>query len=82
MLTICSILVFHVEFAEPEIAKGDVACVVEEDVLRLQIAVDDVEAVQALEGAKEFRRVKARPVDVEALVLLQVVEEFAAIDEC
>ena len=81
-LTICPVLVSHVEFAEAKVAEGDVARVVEEDILGLEIAVDDVEAVQTFESAKELGGVEARTVNVEALILLQMVKEFAAVDKC
>ena len=68
------VLVFHVEFAEAEVAEGDVADVVDEDVLGFQVAVDDAEAVEAFQRAQQFGGVEAGAVDVEALFLLEMVE--------
>ena len=34
------VVILHVELAQPKIAKGDVPCVIEKDVFRLEIAAD------------------------------------------
>jgi hypothetical protein len=82
LLTVCAVLIFHVELAETEIAKGNMARVVEKNVLGLQITVNNVEAVQTLQCAKQFSSIESRTVDVEALLFLQVVEQLASVDEC
>jgi hypothetical protein len=82
LLTVCAVLILHVELAETEITKGNVARVVEKNVLGLQIAVNDVEAVQTLQCAKQLSSIESRTVDVEALLFLQVVEQLASVDEC
>jgi len=79
--SVCLVLVLHVQLAQAEIAERDVADVVDEDVLRLEIAVDDAEAVQALECAEQFGGVEAGAVDVEALLFLQMVEKLATVYE-
>ena len=79
--TVCSVLVFHIKFAETEIAEGDVTGVVEKDVLRLQVPIDDFEAVQTLQGAQEFGSIEPGAVDVEPLFTLEVVEQLASIDK-
>lgn len=58
------------------------ACVIKQNVLRLQVSVNDVEAVQTLECAQKFSCVESRSVDIESLLLLQVVEQFSSIDKC
>lgn len=76
-----AVFVLHVQLAETEIAQGDVALVVEQNVLGLQITVDDVEAVETLESAQKLGRVEPRAVDVEPLLLLQVVEQLTSVDK-
>lgn len=75
------VFVLHVQLAETEVTKCDVTDVIDENVLRLQVAVDDTESVQALESTQELCSVETRSVDVEALLLLEMVEELAAVDE-
>jgi len=47
-----------------------VTCVIEQNVLRLQVTVDDVETMQALECAEELCGVESRTVNVESLLFL------------
>ena len=75
------IFVLHVQLAQAEVTKCDVADVIDKDVLWLQVTVDDTESMQALESTQKFRSVETRSVDVEALLLLEVVEKLAAVDE-
>lgn len=49
----------HVKLAEAEVAQCNVARVVEENVLGLEVAVHDVEAVQVLEREQELGGVEA-----------------------
>ena len=56
--------------------------VIQEDIFRLQIAVNDVEAMKTFQGAEKLGCIEARPVDVESLLPLQVVEELSAVHEC
>jgi len=58
-----------------------VASVIEKDVLGLQITVDDVETVQALQSAQQFSGVEPSSVDIEPLFLLQMVEELSTVDK-
>lgn len=44
--------------------------VIEQDVLGLQVSVNDIEAVQALESTQKFSCVETRSVDVETLLFL------------
>ena len=80
-LTVGLILVLHVQLAQTEVAECNVTSVIEKNVLWLQITIDDVEAVQTLESTQKFCRVESRPVDVEALFFLQMVEQFSPIDK-
>ena len=57
------------------------ASVVEKNILRLQVAVDDVKPVQTFKSTQELSSVKPGTVDVESLLFLQMVKEFATIDE-
>jgi hypothetical protein len=57
------------------------SCVIEKDVFRFQVTVDDLEAVQALECAEQFSCIETRSVDVESLLSLKVMEELPAVHE-
>lgn len=81
-LTVRAVLIFHVELAETEVAEGNVSCIIKQNVFRLEITVDDLETVQTFQGTEELCCVESRPVDVESLFLLQVVEKFTTVDEC
>ncbi len=45
--------------AEPEVSELDVAVGVDEDVVRLDVAVDEPHRVDALNGASQFGNVKS-----------------------
>lgn len=81
-LTVGSVLILHVQLAKTEIAQCNMASVIKQNVLGFEIAVDDLEPVKALQGTQQFGSVEARPVDIESLLSLKVVEELSAIDEC
>lgn len=81
-LTVCSVLVLHVQLAKSEIAQSDVASIIEENVLRFEITVNDLETVKTFKCAQQLRRVESGTVDVESLLSLQVVEQLSAVDEC
>lgn len=55
--------------------------VIKQDILRLQIAINDVESVQAFQGTEQLGRVESRPIDIEALLSLQMMEELSSVDE-
>ena len=63
-----------------EIAESNVACVVQKDVLRLEVTVNDVEAVQVLKCTKELRGVKPASVLIEFALTLEVIEQLPSID--
>ena len=62
--------ILHIEFAEPEITQRNMARVVQQNVLRLQIPVDDIKLMQVLQRQKQLRAVKAAPLLVESLFAL------------
>ena len=70
LLTIRPVLILHIELAQPEIAQSNVACVIEQDILGFKVAVDDIESVQAFQGAEKFSSVKPCSVDIKALFFL------------
>lgn len=80
-LTVCTILILHVQFAKTKVAKGNVSAVIKKDVLGLEITVDHLESVQALQGTKQLSSVETRAVDIETLFSLQMVEQLTAIDK-
>ena len=79
VLTVCSVLVLHIQLAKTEIAQSDVPGIIEKNVLRLQITIDDIETMQTLQGAQKFCSVESSTINVETLFLLQVMEEFTAV---
>ena len=54
MLTVGPVLVLHIELAKSEVAQGDVTGVIKQDILRLQIPVNDVEAMQTLQCTEKL----------------------------
>ena len=56
-------------------------CVVQKNVLGLQIPVDNIKLMQVLQREKQLRAVEAAPLFVETLLALQVVEQFTTVDE-
>lgn len=57
------------------------ARVVEQDILGFEVAIDHLKSVQALQSAKQFCGVEASSVDIEALLPLEMVEQFTAVDK-
>lgn len=80
-LTVCSILILHVQFAKTKVTKGNVSAVIKKDILRLKVTVDHLESMQAFQGTKQFSSVETCTVDIETLFSLQVVEQFTTINE-
>ena len=54
------------------------AALINENILRFQVAVQDVVSVQKLDRQDHLRKQKLRICKLEALVLLQVVKQLAA----
>ena len=46
------------------------AGIIKQDVLRLQVTIDDVEAMQTLQSTKELGCIESRAVDIESLLAL------------
>ena len=63
------------EFAEAEVGDDDVTFLVEENVLRLHIPVEDIVLVEMSDAHNHLRDVEPRAVLAETVALLQVVEE-------
>lgn len=80
-LTVCAILILHVQLAQTKVAQGNVASVVQKDILRLEITVDDLETMQALQRTEQLGSIETGPVDIEALLALKVMEQLTAVDE-
>lgn len=53
--------------------------VIEKNVLRLEISVDNLEAVQTLESAQQLCGVETGSVDIKSLLPLQMVEQLSAV---
>eukprot|EP00445_Apocalathium_hangoei_P044165 CAMPEP_0203985106 /NCGR_PEP_ID=MMETSP0360-20130528/5105_1 /ASSEMBLY_ACC=CAM_ASM_000342 /TAXON_ID=268821 /ORGANISM="Scrippsiella Hangoei, Strain SHTV-5" /LENGTH=357 /DNA_ID=CAMNT_0050924347 /DNA_START=244 /DNA_END=1313 /DNA_ORIENTATION=+ len=67
--------------AETEVRHLDVTVTIQKQVLRLEIAVDDAEAVEVCYGRGRLRRVEACAALGEAASAAEVVEELATIAE-
>lgn len=81
LLTVRFVFVLHIQLAEPKIAQSNVTCVIQQDVLGLEIAVDDVEAMKTLKRTQQLGCVEPGSIDVEALLFLQVVEKLSSVDK-
>ena len=53
----CEAVSLHVSFAEAKVDKFDVSLSVQHHVLRLKVAVHDVQTVQVLQGQHDFLNV-------------------------
>lgn len=80
-LTVCPILILHIQLAKTKVAKRNVPTVIKKDVLGLKIAIDDLEPVQALQSTKQFCGIETRTVDIETLFPLKVMEQLTTVDE-
>lgn len=67
---------FDILFAQAKICEDDVALWVQQDVLRLQVSVDDVEGVQVSQCARDLCRIKPGSGLQEAALSLKVVEQL------
>lgn len=57
------------------------ALCVQENVLRLEVPVDDVLLMKSLDGTNDLSRVQFRPLLAELLLLAQIGEELATVEE-
>jgi hypothetical protein len=76
-----AVAVLHVHLAQTEIAQRNMAGVIKQDVLWLEVAVDDVERVKVLECEEKLGSIEARAILAEPLLLLQVMEQLSSVDE-
>jgi hypothetical protein len=56
-------------------------CVIKENIFRLQIPINDIKAMQTFKCAEKLSSIEPRPIDIKSLFLLQMVEQFASVDE-
>lgn len=80
-LTVCPVFVFHVKLAETKVAESNVSCVIEQNILWLQVTVDDIETVKTFQSTEKFSSIKSGSVDIKTLLLLEMVEKLATIDK-
>lgn len=71
----------HIQFAQPEITEGNVPGIIQQDILRLQVTINNIEPVKMFQRAKQLGGVEPAPVLVKLSFPLQMVEEFSAIHE-
>ena len=70
-------MVNHV-FAQSEVDQSAVSVQIQDDVFRLEISVDDVDAVKVLDGEQDLRQVEAGHALLHSVRLLEKVEEVSA----
>lgn len=66
---------------QAEVRDLQVALVVQDDVLRLQVTVNDSILMKAFKGTNELGSIEACPGLGEALLLSQMIEELPSIEE-
>jgi len=71
----------HVQFAQPKITERNVPGVIQQNILGLQVAIDDIEPVEMFQRAKQLRGIEPAPVFVELSFPLQMIEELSTIYE-
>ena len=76
-----SLIRFEALLRQTEIGDLDVTFVVQKHIFRLQVPVDDAVLMQAAEGLHKLGRVEHGTSLRELLVLAQVVEQLATIEE-
>ena len=75
------VLLADVLLGEAKVRELDVAVVVDQDALGLEVPVDDVQLVQLAERQRQLRQEELRLGDGEGLLVAQVVVELTALDE-
>lgn len=75
------VAILHVELAETEVTQCDMSVIVKQDVFRLEVTIHNVESMEVLESEEELGAVEPRPLFAEALLLLEMVEQLAAVDK-
>jgi len=56
--------------------------VIEKNVFRLEITVDDLKPVETFQSAQQLRGVEPRSVDIKSLFFLEMMEKLATIHKC
>jgi hypothetical protein len=79
--TVRSVSVRHVELAQPKVAESDMARIIKQNILWLEITVNDIEAVQVLEREEQLCGVKPGSDLVELAFPLEVVEQLSTVDK-
>jgi hypothetical protein len=79
--TVSSIILLHVQLAESEITERNMPSVIQQDVLRLKITIDHTKPMQTFQSAQQLGGVEAGAVDFEFPFPLQMMEQFASVDE-
>lgn len=67
----------HIFFAETKVGQNHMALGIKQDVFRLQVAIDNVEAVQIAQSAGNLRGVELRSHRRKALLALQMEKQLA-----
>lgn len=76
---VCRVVILHVELAQPEITKGDVARVIEKDVFGLEVAVGTIDEWTYVIG-NTLVEVYCLPIDdIEIMKVLEGEEKFCAV---
>lgn len=57
------------------------AGIIEKNVFRFQVTVNNVETVQTLKRTQQLRGIETGSIDIESLFFLQMVEQLTTIDE-
>ena len=68
-------------FGESQVSEDSVTSLVQQNVLRLQISVDNVQTVEVAEGGDDLGEVEDGSVEVESSIAAKIREEFPATNE-
>jgi hypothetical protein len=68
--TVCPVRFCHIQLAQSKITESDMASIIQEDILRLQVTVDNVEYVEVFQCAQQFGGVESAPIFVEPTLAL------------
>ena len=68
-------------FGESQVSEDSVTSLVQQNVLRLQISVDNVQTVEVAEGGDDLCEVEDGSVEVESSIAAKIRKEFPATNE-
>lgn len=71
------VILREIGFGQAKVTEGNMAISIQQDILRLEIAIDDVMIVEMLQRKDQFCNVKLGPRLLETALLLQMPEELA-----